>query len=311
MAKSEALAVVPANGSGTAMATMQGEVVLHDPAMEFVQTLPQRWQLAKMLHASGMSRQKSPEGVMAVVLKGYELGLPPMAALSNLDFFDGNFVIRAHAQLAIASARYGVTMELLESTTTTCRLRLRRPRWEPVEESYTIEEAKVAGLLGKNNWKNYPKDMLYNRALSRGIKRICPEVGAGVFDPDEVGGATGVVVPGSDLDASLREVVAGEVVDTSSGEVVGEAATPAQLQLIERVMQSHVFTAKEKNGLQKRIDRGMTKEQASEAADWLTTQVKERKAAEKDAPPEVFERREPGEEASDEDSLLPLGAEGF
>lgn len=171
-------------------AVLTSSTALMDPALEFVQTLPQRWQLAKILFNSGMSRQKSAEGVMAVVLKGYELGIPPMAALSNVDFFDGNFCIRAHAQLAIASARHGVRCQTLESTATVCRLRLTRPDWEPVEESFTIEEARSANLLNKNNWKTYPKDMLYNRALSRGIKRVCPEVGAGVYDPDEVGQVT-------------------------------------------------------------------------------------------------------------------------
>lgn len=158
-------------------------------ALEFVQNLAAFERLAVAISKSGMVQDR-PEAVLAKMLKGMELGLPPMAAQAGIDFFDGKLSVRSHMQLAIASSRYGVRCEALVSNATECTLRLSRPGWAPVEEGYTIAEAKQAGLLGKKNWVSYPKDMLYNRALSRGIKRICPEVGAGVYDPDELGAVT-------------------------------------------------------------------------------------------------------------------------
>jgi hypothetical protein len=55
--------------------------------------------------------------------------------------------------------------------------------------SFTIEEAKTAGLTGKDNWKKYPSDMLFARAISRGAKRFAPGIfgGAPVYTPDELG----------------------------------------------------------------------------------------------------------------------------
>lgn len=257
----------------TAVATQQESAALsaiHDPAMDFIQTLEQRWRLAKMLHASGMSRQKTPEGVMAVILKGFELGLPPMAALANIDFFDGNVQVRAHAQLAVASARFGVVCEQIESTDTACLLRLSRPGWAPVEAGFTLEEAKAAGLLGKQNWRTYPKDMLYNRALSRGIKRICPEVGAGVYDPDEVGGQRPTAATPAITPDALWEPREGDA-----------EASPAQMQLLERLLKSHVWTVNERAQMEAALHGG-GRTTVSSWIDWATEEAKTRKAAERE-----------------------------
>ena len=41
--------------------------------------------------------------------------------------------------------------------------------------SYTIEEAKQAGLLGKDSWKNYPAAMLRARAVSIVARAVFPD----------------------------------------------------------------------------------------------------------------------------------------
>jgi hypothetical protein len=44
--------------------------------------------------------------------------------------------------------------------------------------------------------------------------------------------------------------------------------------------QSHVITEKERGDLKRRIARGMNKAEASHAIDWLTEEIKARKAIE-------------------------------
>jgi hypothetical protein len=41
--------------------------------------------------------------------------------------------------------------------------------------TFTVEDAKRAGLVGKDVWKSYVKDMLVARAAKRCAKRVCPE----------------------------------------------------------------------------------------------------------------------------------------
>lgn len=67
--------------------------------------------------------------------------------------------------------------------------------------TWTVEDAIAAGKLRRMadgslqsrssngsplNWETYTKDMLYARASSRAAKQIAPEVGYGVYTPDEV-----------------------------------------------------------------------------------------------------------------------------
>src|SRR5207253_3013162 len=41
------------------------------------------------------------------------------------------------------------------------------------------------GLAGKDNWKNYPRQMLTARVISEGIRTVLPGVVAGVYTPEE------------------------------------------------------------------------------------------------------------------------------
>jgi hypothetical protein len=57
---------------------------------------------------------------------------------------------------------------------------------EEVTGSFTIEEAKNADLLKKDNWKFYPKRMLKARAVSYAVRDLFPDIFAGVYAPDEI-----------------------------------------------------------------------------------------------------------------------------
>jgi hypothetical protein len=55
----------------------------------------------------------------------------------------------------------------------------------PVEISFTIEEAQRAGLAGKDNWKHYPADMLIARCIARGVRRTMAGIAEGVLTVEE------------------------------------------------------------------------------------------------------------------------------
>lgn len=73
-------------------------------------------------------------------------------------------------------------------------------KWEEVGvSSFSIAEATQAGLTGNATWKNFPRNMLYARAMSNGAKWYCPDVfGGPIYTPDELGavvdGETGEVI---------------------------------------------------------------------------------------------------------------------
>jgi hypothetical protein len=57
-------------------------------------------------------------------------------------------------------------------------------------------------------------------------------------------------------------------------------ATDAQLGLIATMSESHVITEKERDSLAQRMARGMTKDEAKKALDWLKTELRARKEVE-------------------------------
>jgi hypothetical protein len=67
---------------------------------------------------------------------------------------------------------------------------------------FTMAMARTAGLAGGENWKKYPRNMLFARALSNGAKWYCPDVfaGAPVYTPDELG---------AEIDAESGEIIEG------------------------------------------------------------------------------------------------------
>ena len=159
-----------------------------DAGTVFMLQLDTRWRLCKALVLSGLIPQKSPEAAMAVMLKGFELGIPPMQAFASIHYFDGKLAMEAALVDALAVQRLGVRKKILEWTDEVCRIEYTRPGWDPVVAEFTIEEARRAGLLAKKNWKTYPRDMLAARAKARGLRMIAPDNFAGMLAVEETSG---------------------------------------------------------------------------------------------------------------------------
>lgn len=179
----------------------QGDVVL-----AFAEHLEARWRIATMLVKSGMIREKKPEAVMAIMLKAYEMGVPLMQAIGGMYFVDGKVALEGHLMDALAIRRCGVTKTVVERTDEVCKLVLHREGWDDLPVEYTLEDAKRVGLVGKSNWKKHPKQMLYWRALSDGLRQIAPDYFTGVYGPDELemaemAGGAGTVSANAELDA--------------------------------------------------------------------------------------------------------------
>ena len=60
------------------------------------------------------------------------------------------------------------------------------PDGDKIRIKWTLEDAKRAGLLNRDNWQKYPRAMLRSRVVSEGIRTIYPQIVLGVYTPDEV-----------------------------------------------------------------------------------------------------------------------------
>ena len=122
-----------------------------------------------------------------IAATGHELGMQPMRAIRSLAMVKGKVVESADSQLARFKAAGGRSQfEVLDETRAV--LHLVHPNGDKHTETFTLEDAKRAGLASNNNYSKFPKAMLRSRAITAGLKSIGWEGAVGAYDPDELRG---------------------------------------------------------------------------------------------------------------------------
>jgi hypothetical protein len=121
----------------------------------------------------------------AIVLMGREMGMGTMAACRKLQVIKGTVTERADSQLARFKS-CGGRAQFKELTEARAVLVLRHPNGDEHTETFTIEDAKIAGRASNDNYAKHPKAMLRSRAITAGLKSIGWEGSVGIYDPDEI-----------------------------------------------------------------------------------------------------------------------------
>jgi hypothetical protein len=143
--------------------------------------------MGDQLRRTGFLPSHIKDGVSfaAVVLMGRELGMGTMAACRKLQVIKGTVTERADSQLARFKS-CGGRAQFKELTEAKAVLWLRHPNGDEHQETFTLEDAKRAGLSSNDNYSKHPKAMLRSRAITAGLKSLGWEGAVGIYDPDEV-----------------------------------------------------------------------------------------------------------------------------
>lgn len=146
-------------------------------------------EVAKMIAASGMVPRNydgNPGAVLVAIQMGAELGLAPMQSIQNIAVINGRPSIWGDAMLGIVVAHKdceGVD-EWNENDVAHCRVK--RKGRSMVERSFSIDDAKTAGLWGKGGpWSQYPKRMLQMRARGFALRDAFPDLLRGIQPSEE------------------------------------------------------------------------------------------------------------------------------
>lgn len=129
----------------------------------------------------------TPQKAAAIMLKGRELGVPPMYALSNITVIQGKPTANAEMMLALVKRAYGRDAVWVETSTPKIAKIGYLVHSKPRFYEYTIEMAKQAGLLSNQTWTKFPDAMLRARAISAVCRMEFPEVIGGMYAPGELG----------------------------------------------------------------------------------------------------------------------------
>ena len=169
------------------------------------------------------ARQAAQAAVKLII--GQELGLSIVASMKGIHVFEGNIEL-ATTTMATLIKRSGLyRVKIIKADAQGCELRFEELQpdadqggWQCCgpPATFTVKEAQSAGLMGKDNWKKYPADMCYSRALSRGFRRYCPELAGGP-----------VYVQGETSEASEPIHTEVEVVEPEPEKQAPEAPNPA------------------------------------------------------------------------------------
>jgi hypothetical protein len=135
-------------------------------------TMEEAFKLAEMMANSDFvpkAYQGKPGNVLVAVQMGQELGLKPMASLQNIGVINGKPGIYGDAGKAILLAN-GCQIEEDDTSvirkTEMGRCVVTRPGHAPVERTFSVADAKTAGLWNKEGpWKTYPLRQLAWRAF--------------------------------------------------------------------------------------------------------------------------------------------------
>lgn len=134
--------------------------------------------LCEKLMKAPFYQKIGPEGIMAIVETAKSLEIDPRQALmGGLYYVRGKVEMSSRMMAAlIRSNKHSITKDG-KSNDSLCILNGKRSdTGDTWKASFSMEEAKRAGLLKNSVWQIYPGDMLYARALSRLARQLFPDI---------------------------------------------------------------------------------------------------------------------------------------
>jgi hypothetical protein len=152
------------------------------------------FRFAKCVIDSGLAPKgfQTPQAVAVAMQFGAELGLPPMAALQNVAVIQGRPTLWGDAvpgicQHLVEAYKDEQIGEVGQDSFGVRATVTRKGRAEPVSRTFTIEDAKRAGLWGKAGpWSQYPTRMLLMRARTFAYRDAFPDALRGLYTAEEL-----------------------------------------------------------------------------------------------------------------------------
>lgn len=178
---------------------------------------------------------RSPGAIFSALLLADATHIPLITVLRGAHIINGKLGLDAAVRHgAVLASGLCDEWTVLEATPEVYRLRVKRRGQQAQERSYTIEQARAAGLLDKSGpWRSYPERMLKARVTGWACDDVFPDVMAGIPAADvieEVEAREERVQPQQadrDPDVSTREV--DEEAATAAVEKAAKAARRAAL----------------------------------------------------------------------------------
>lgn len=142
--------------------------------------------IAAYIAASGLFGIKTKEQAIILMLISQAEGKPAVLAAQDYDIIQGRPSKRAKAMQRDFQLAGGKILKKERSDTRACAVFSHPSCPEPIEVDWDLERAKKAGLLGKDMYGKYTRNMLWARVISEGVGASYPAATSGFYVPEEV-----------------------------------------------------------------------------------------------------------------------------
>ena len=155
-------------------------------------TVDQLQHYGRIFFESGMFPDiRSAAQAEVKVMAGIELGLAPLYSMTKIYIVKGRVMVGAEALGAMVKRSGRYDYKVVKLTDTECDMQFTDKGEAVYLSHFTIEDARRADLMQPGGgWFKWPRAMLVSKAVSQGARIVCPEVIAGVYTPEDFGGAT-------------------------------------------------------------------------------------------------------------------------
>ena len=132
---------------------------------------------------------KEKSQAIVKILAGREIKISPIDAMTGIHIIKGKVALGSNLMAAGVKKSEKYDYKVITHTEKECVIKFFEGKDEIGTSSFSLEDAKQAGVLYNDVWKKYPKNMLFARAMSNGVKWYCPDVfgHAPVYVPEEMG----------------------------------------------------------------------------------------------------------------------------
>lgn len=144
--------------------------------------------MAQAFAKGGLFGTKTPDQCLSLLLLAQAEGQHPALAMRDFDVIQGRPAKKAEAMLRSFIAAGGA-VEWHEMTDNKADASFMHPqgsngKWVRID--WDMARAKKAGLGGRDMYSKYGRQMLSNRVISEGCRRVYPAATSGLYVPEEV-----------------------------------------------------------------------------------------------------------------------------
>ncbi len=128
----------------------------------------------------------TPDVMLNIMMTAQDLGISALKALNGGFYIVNGKISMSTALMADRIRKDGHSIKIPEWTSEKCVIiGVRRDNGDSIKFEFTMEDAKIAGLTNSPTWKKFPKQMLYNRAMSTLARTLFPDVVGNAYSEDE------------------------------------------------------------------------------------------------------------------------------